>query len=84
MEVEFTLASRNTPGGSCMSAENVKILAKGTIPAPAVESTMRQGEVARPLRSVNPDQVSTEINVPMGKIFSTSNHVKLLEFSLRN
>ncbi|KAF4525248.1 hypothetical protein B566_EDAN014551 [Ephemera danica] len=52
MEVDFTLASRNTPGGSCMSAENVKILPKGTIPAPAVDPAMHTGVVTRPLRSV--------------------------------
>jgi hypothetical protein len=57
MEVEFTLASRNTPSGTCMSAENVKVLSRGTIPAAAIEGAVREGKVERPLRSVNPDQV---------------------------
>lgn len=34
-EVEYTLASRTCPGGK-VSAENVRLLAKGTLPMPKV------------------------------------------------
>ena len=44
--------------GGKVSAEGVKVLPKGTIPKPMVKEDMLYGKVARPLRSVNPDQVS--------------------------
>lgn len=54
-EVEYNLASRGS-SGSCSSAENVRILAKGTIELPTVTGEILDGVVVRPLRSVNPDQ----------------------------
>ena len=57
LEVEYTVFNRDK--GGKISAENVRLLRKGTIPAmnPASESSeVLQGKVVRPLRSVNPDQ----------------------------
>ncbi|XP_044733943.1 cold shock domain-containing protein E1 [Chrysoperla carnea] len=54
-EVEYTLATRGSTG-SCSSAENVKILPKGTIEMPIIDGEVLDGTVVRPLRSVNPDQ----------------------------
>ncbi|KAK3918613.1 Cold shock domain-containing protein E1 [Frankliniella fusca] len=54
-EVEFTLNIRGT-SGTCMSAENVKVLPKGTLKAPTVLPDVLDGKVVRPLRSVNPEQ----------------------------
>lgn len=56
-EVEYTLSKRNgSNSGNCLPAENVKILAKGTIPQPKVLDTIYNGVVVRPLRCINPDQ----------------------------
>lgn len=54
-EVEYTLSSRTGPGGK-VSAENVRLLAKGTLPMPKVLSEMFEGTVLRSMRSINPDQ----------------------------
>lgn len=54
-EVEYNLGTRGN-SGSCSSAENVKIIPKGTIELPAVHGDILEGVVVRPLRSVNPDQ----------------------------
>ncbi|KAJ8939113.1 hypothetical protein NQ318_005933 [Aromia moschata] len=54
-EVEYNLGSRIN-SGSCSSAENVKVVPKGTIALSAVGGDVLEGTVARPLRSVNPDQ----------------------------
>lgn len=54
-EVEYNLGSRGN-SGSCSSAENVKIISKGTINLPKVSGEVLDGVVIRPLRSVNPDQ----------------------------
>lgn len=54
-EVEYNLGTRGS-SGSCSSAENVRILARGTIALPAVTGEILDGVVVRPLRSVNPDQ----------------------------
>lgn len=54
-EVEYNLGSRGN-SGSCSSAENVKIIPKGTINLPPVKDETLEGTVTRPLRSVNPDQ----------------------------
>lgn len=54
-EVEYNLGSRGNSGTS-PSAENVKIIPKGTIELPAVSGDVLDGIVVRPLRSVNPDQ----------------------------
>ncbi|KAF7273268.1 cold shock domain-containing Unr isoform X2 [Rhynchophorus ferrugineus] len=55
-EVEYNLGIKGNSGGSCSSAENVKVIAKGTIELPAVHGDILEGVVIRPLRSVNPDQ----------------------------
>ncbi len=53
MEVEYSVFNRNGK----LSAENVRVLEKGSIPAPKTASSVTlNGKVARPLRSVNPDQ----------------------------
>lgn len=54
-EVEFILNIRGT-SGTCMSAENVKVLPKGTLKSPTVLPDVLDGKVVRPLRSVNPEQ----------------------------
>lgn len=54
-EVEFILNIRGT-SGTCMSAENVKVLPKGTLKSPTLLPEVLDGKVVRPLRSVNPDQ----------------------------
>ncbi|XP_060521185.1 cold shock domain-containing protein E1 [Cylas formicarius] len=54
-EVEYNLGTRGN-SGSCSSAENVKVIPKGTIELPAVNGDVLEGVVVRPLRSVNPDQ----------------------------
>lgn len=54
-EVEYNLGTRGS-SGSCSSAENVRILPRGTIALPAATGEVLDGTVARPLRSVNPDQ----------------------------
>lgn len=60
MEVEYTLSTRNTGnGGSCASAENVRILPPGTINDNCEllqPNNILDGVVSRPLRSVNPEQ----------------------------
>lgn len=56
-EVEYTLSKRNgSNSGNCLPAENVKILAKGTIPQPNILEPIYNGVVIRPLRCINPDQ----------------------------
>lgn len=54
-EVEYNLGTRGN-SGTCSSAENVKVIAKGTIVLPKVTDEVLEGVVVRPLRSVNPDQ----------------------------
>lgn len=54
-EVEYNLGSRGNSGTS-PSAENVKVIPKGSIELPAVTGDVLDGVVVRPLRSVNPDQ----------------------------
>ncbi|XP_026474088.1 cold shock domain-containing protein E1-like [Ctenocephalides felis] len=59
-EVEYILAPRGSNGGSgsgsCCSAENVRTIARGSIPLPEGTGPLLNGTVTRPLRSVNPDQ----------------------------
>lgn len=56
-EVEYTVGPRASSGGSCLSAENVAPLPKGSIrPGITVNPEILSGKVIRPLRSVNPDQ----------------------------
>lgn len=59
-EVEYILAPRGSNGssgsGSCCSAENVRTITRGSIPLPEGTGPLLNGTVARPLRSVNPDQ----------------------------
>ncbi|XP_072396506.1 RNA-binding protein Unr isoform X3 [Diabrotica undecimpunctata] len=54
-EVEYNLGTRGN-SGSCSSAENVKVIPKGTIALPEFRGDILEGTVVRPLRSVNPDQ----------------------------
>ena len=54
VEVEYTVFNRDK--GGKISAENVKLLRKGTIPAIPGKDEVLHGKVVRPLRSVNPDQ----------------------------
>jgi len=54
LEVEYTVFNRDK--GGKISAENVRMLRKGTIPAITGSEELLQGKVVRPLRSVNPDQ----------------------------
>lgn len=54
-EVEYTLSSRTGPGGK-VSAENVHVLSKGTLPMPKVMADIFEGTVLRSMRSINPDQ----------------------------
>nr|XP_022919835.1 cold shock domain-containing protein E1 [Onthophagus taurus] len=55
-EVEYNLGLRGGNSGSCSSAENVRVVSKGTIELPAISGELIEGYVVRPLRSVNPDQ----------------------------
>ncbi|XP_013112938.2 cold shock domain-containing protein E1 isoform X2 [Stomoxys calcitrans] len=57
-EVEYTLSpnGNTSVSGNCLPAENVRALAKGSIPQPAVKEGVHNGVVARPLRCINPDQ----------------------------
>lgn len=55
VEVEYNLGTRGS-SGSCLAAENVRVLPRGTIELPPTEEEVLEGTVLRPLRSVNPDQ----------------------------
>ncbi|KAK3869556.1 hypothetical protein Pcinc_025140 [Petrolisthes cinctipes] len=55
-EVEYTLSSRTGPGGK-VSAENVRLLPKGTLPMPKVLTEVYEGTILRSMRSINPDQL---------------------------
>ncbi|XP_059620079.1 LOW QUALITY PROTEIN: cold shock domain-containing protein E1-like [Phlebotomus argentipes] len=76
-EVEYSLSTRgSTPsGGNCLPAENVKIVAKGTINQPKVLDAVYNGLVARPLRCINPDQAEycglITLISDMGEVVST-------------
>lgn len=54
-EVQYTLAGK-TPSSGKTSAENVKLLKKGSIAGHTVQADIFEGIITRPLRSVNPDQ----------------------------
>lgn len=54
-EVEYTISMRTGPGGK-LSAENVRVLPVGTIPAVKILGKVYEGTILRSLRSVNPDQ----------------------------
>jgi cold shock CspA family protein len=54
LEVEYTVFNRDK--GGKVSAENVKLLRKGTIAPISGKEEVLHGKVVRPLRSVNPDQ----------------------------
>ncbi|PIK55534.1 putative cold shock domain-containing protein E1 isoform X2 [Apostichopus japonicus] len=51
-EVEFSLARK----GSKASAERVKLIPKGTIPAEKIQPGLLKGKVLRPLRCIDPQQ----------------------------
>lgn len=55
VEVEYNLGTRGS-SGSCLSAENVHVLPKGSIELALPSGEILDGTVVRPLRSVNPDQ----------------------------
>nr|CAH7723561.1 unnamed protein product [Callosobruchus chinensis] len=77
-EVEYNLGSRSGgSSGTCSSAENVKVVPRGTIQLPAVNGEMLEGTVVRPLRSVNPDQqeYSGLIRVTEFKILTLSTYL---------
>ncbi|XP_073973072.1 cold shock domain-containing Unr isoform X2 [Rhodnius prolixus] len=58
-EVEYTVGSRTSSGGSCASAENVTLLPKGTIaPHVTIGEEVFTGKIVRPLRCVNPEQAT--------------------------
>jgi cold shock CspA family protein len=71
LEVEYFVYSREK--GGKVSAEGVKVLTKGSIPKNPVKEEMLYGKVARPLRSVNPDQADY-----CGLIVSKSEEGKIL------
>ena len=54
LEVEYTVFNREK--GGKVSAENVRLLRRGTIPPIPGKEDILHGKVVRPLRSVNPDQ----------------------------
>eukprot|EP00095_Tigriopus_kingsejongensis_P007082 maker-scaffold1022_size69981-snap-gene-0.9 protein:Tk07082 transcript:maker-scaffold1022_size69981-snap-gene-0.9-mRNA-1 annotation:"cold shock domain-containing protein e1" len=54
MEVAYMVYNREK--GGKLSAESVRMVEKGTLPALVSEEAILQGQVVRPLRSVNPDQ----------------------------
>lgn len=64
-EVQFTLTGK-TPSSGKISAENVKVLKKGTIAKCPVEDEILDGIVTRPLRNVNPDQAQYAGLVKLG------------------
>ena len=46
----------NREKGGKVSAENVRLMRRGTIPSLSGQEEVLHGKVIRPLRSVNPDQ----------------------------
>ena len=54
LEVEYTVFNREK--GGKVSAENVRLMRRGTIPSLTGTEEVLHGKVVRPLRSVNPDQ----------------------------
>ena len=54
LEVEYTVFNRDK--GGKISAENVRLLRKGSILPMEYKEDVLYGKVVRPLRSVNPDQ----------------------------
>ena len=64
-EVQYSLAGK-TPTSGKISAENVKLLKKGSIPSHALEEEIYDGVIVRPLRNVNPDQAQYSGLVKLG------------------
>lgn len=64
-EVQYTLSGK-TPASGKVSAENVRLLKKGTIPGHKVDDEIFEGIVIRPLRNVNPDQAQYAGLVKLG------------------
>ena len=64
-EVQYTLAGK-LPSSGKISAENVKLLKKGTIPSHTLEEEIYDGIIVRPLRNVNPDQAQYSGLVKLG------------------
>ena len=63
--MQYTLTGK-TPSSGKISAENVKVLKKGTIASHPVEEEILDGIVVRPLRNVNPDQAQYAGLVKLG------------------
>merc|ERR1712051_654723 len=72
LEVEYTVFNRDK--GGKVSAENVKLLRKGTIPPIPGKEEVLHGKVVRPLRSVNPDLIDYWFGIA-----SLSNKKELLQ-----
>lgn len=70
-EVQYTLTGK-TPSSGKISAENVKLLKKGTIARHAVDEEILDGIIVRPLRNVNPDQAQYAGLVKLGA--DSNNH----------
>ena len=75
-EVQYTLAGKTQSSGK-VSAENVKVLKKGTIPAHAVDPDIFDGVVTRSLRNVNPEQAQYAGLVKLG----TDSNLELMFFT---
>jgi hypothetical protein len=67
-EVEFSRYSREKGGKA--SAEDVKLLAKGSIPPPPCKEELLYGKVVRPLGSVNLLQVPYRIKMPSHGLYN--------------
>merc|ERR1712051_403818 len=72
LEVEYTVFNRDK--GGKVSAENVKLLRKGTIPPIPGKEEVLHGKVVRPLRSVNPELIDYRFGIA-----SLSNKKELLQ-----
>lgn len=55
-EVEYAVGRGGGGGGGCASAEWVRALPRGTLPAPRISDPSMHGTVTRTLRALNPDQ----------------------------
>lgn len=80
-EVEYNLGTRGN-SGSCSSAENVKIIPKGTINLPNVSGELLEGSVVRPLRSVNPDQMEYSGLIRIKNDIDDTNKILEYEFGI--
>lgn len=57
LDVEYTIGTTNNRGnGGCVAADCVRLVQRGSIKRPEVNSEILEGTVIRPLRSANPEQ----------------------------